>query len=113
MVKSEIASEIAAQDKIESGNDDDKVETPVSLHRQVIQIVSGSTSDINNATDDENVIDERDKNFQSYDLDSLEVAAAENAGGNEVSKAQSHRKISDSLKKPEIVLFDRARVARR
>ena len=112
VVKSEVVSDIASSDnsKNESGTED-KVETPVSIHRQVIQIMSGSTSDINNATDDE--IDSIDKNFQSYDLDSLEVAVAENARGNDASKSQSHRKISDSLNNPEIALFDRAMVARR
>ena len=114
VVKSEVASDIASANnsKTESGNED-KVETPVSIHRQVIQIVSGSTSDINNATDDENAIDSIDKNFQSYDLDSLEVAVAENASGKDASKSQSHRKISDTLNNPEIALFDRAMVARR
>ena len=75
--------------------------------------MSGSTSDINNATDDENAIDSIDKNFQSYDLDSLEVAVAVNTSGNDASKSQSHRKISDTLNNPEIALFDRAMVARR
>ncbi len=70
---------------------------------------------------------EDDKSLDSFELDSLEVATSSTAAGTTVtavnatttadvvdlSKTQSHRKISDSLISPEDSFLERSRVSRR